>query len=442
MRALAVFFAAGALCAYTSPVLAAAFELREFDADAMGTAYAGVASGSDEAGLLFYNPAALGGARDLDGTVALSGLILDSSGTFDGLTAAGTPTGGEHSPSGFIGDALLPAVAMRFRLNDQLAMGFTFNTPYGESTHYPDGWTGRYFALATDLVTYNLTPMISYDVLPTLTIAGGMQVQYARAYLSEAIDFGTIGAALGIPNAVPGEDDGRARMRGRGWGAGFVLGAQWRPTPDLSFGASYRSMIPQALTGREEFDYDSEGIAATINAPTGAFTNAVGKADVPTPASLNAGARWQINRRWTVLGGFEYTNWSTYGQLLVESFDPQNPQDLTLLNWKNTWFGSLGAEYRVDSQWTVRAGTGYDMAATPAETVTPRIPDASRWWLSAGFGYRWTRNFDLDFAVSHLFAPHSDVDLSVSQPGNTFRGRLTGVSNVGATLLSAQLVIR
>ena len=71
-----------------SPALAAAFELSEFSANAMGTAYAGVASGSDDAGFLFYNPAALGGVQDLDGSVALSGLILDSSGTFDGTTAS------------------------------------------------------------------------------------------------------------------------------------------------------------------------------------------------------------------------------------------------------------------------------------------------------------------------------------------------------------------
>ena len=432
----------GVACLDSSPVLAAAFELREFSANAMGTAYAGAAAGNADASFLFFNPASIGSVRDLDTAIGISGLLLSSDGTFKGTTSAGTPTGGLTTPSGFIGDAVLPAAAIRYRLTDRIALGLTFSTPFGESTRYPDGWTGRYYAQTTDLASYNLTPVISYDVWPGVTLAAGAQIQYSRSFLTEAIDFGTIGAALGIPGAIPGASDGQAVLHGHGWGAGFVLGALWHATPDLSFGLSYRSQVPQGLRGQETFSYDATGIAQTINAVTGAFTNAIGKADVPTPATVMAGAHWQLDDRWTVLGGLEYTNWSTFHQLLIESFNPANPDDLTLTDWKNTWFGSLGAEYRLDNRWTLRAGTGYDSAAVPSETLSPRIPDANRYWLSGGFGYRWNKNIDIDFAVSHLFAPHSDIALSALAAGNTFRGNLTGASNVGATLISAQVVIR
>jgi len=432
----------GVACLGSSPALAAAFELREFSANAMGTAYAGAAAGSEDASFLFFNPASVGDVKDFDTSIGLSGLLLDSDGTFHGNTSFGTPTGGSTSPSGFIGDALLPALAARYRLTNDIALGITFSTPFGESTHYPDGWTGRYYAQTTDLATYNLTPVISYNVWPSVTLAAGLQIQYARSYLTQAIDFGSIAAAFGIPGSVPGASDGQAVLHGHGWGAGFVLGALWHATPALSFGLSYRSQIPQGLRREEAFYYDQAGIAQTINSITGAFANSVGKADVPTPATLTAGARWQIDNRWTLLGGFEYTNWSTFHHLLIESFNPANPPDLTLTNWKNTWFGSLGVEYRLDNQWVLRVGTGYDMAAVPPDTLSPRIPDASRYWLSGGVGYQWNNNIGIDFAISHLFAPHSDIALSALAPGNTFRGYLNGVSNVGATLISAQVVIR
>jgi long-chain fatty acid transport protein len=432
----------GVACLGSSPVLAAAFELREFSANAMGTAYAGAAAGSADASFLYFNPASVGDVRDFDAAIGLSGLLLDSDGTFQGATSFGTPTGGLTTPSGFIGDAMLPAVAVRYRLTNDIALGLTFSTPFGESTHYPDGWTGRYYAQTTDLATYNLTPVISYNVWPTVTLAAGVQIQYARAFLDQAVDFGTIGAAFGIPGAIPGASDGQANLHGHSWGAGFVLGALWHAAPNLSFGLSYRSQIPQGLRGQETFYYDSAGIAQTINAVTGAFANSIGKADVPTPATLWGGVRWQYDSNWTVLGGFEYTNWSTFHQLLIESFNPANPPDLTLTNWKNTWFGSLGVEYSLDRQWTLRAGTGYDMAAVPSETLSPRIPDANRYWLSGGFGYKWNEDIDIDFSLSHLFAPHSNIALSALAPGNTFRGYLTGVSSVGATLISAQVVIR
>ena len=44
-------------CLGSSPALAAAFELREFSANAMGTAYAGAAAGSEDASFLFFNVA-------------------------------------------------------------------------------------------------------------------------------------------------------------------------------------------------------------------------------------------------------------------------------------------------------------------------------------------------------------------------------------------------
>ncbi len=441
MRKLLVLAVAAQLFG-TSSAFAAAFELREFSAGAMGSAYAGAAANDQDPGSLFYNPATLGGVSDWDASLDATGLLLNSGGHFTGTTAFGTSTGGTAGPHAFIGDALVPAIALRYRLTDRWAVGLTLSTPFGESTDYPATWTGRYYAQNTDLVVYNATPMISYQLLPELTLAAGAQVQYVRSFLTEAVDFGTIGAVSGIPGAAPGADDGRAVLHGHGWGAGYVLGALWQPLPPLSLGLSYHSGIPQGLKGTETFAYDTAGIGATINALTGAFANSQGKADVPTPATLTGGARWRVADRWTALAGVEYTNWSSFRQLLIRSSNPANPADLTVTNWKNTWFGSLGLEYRPDDTWTWRLGTAYDEAAVPAATVTPRIPDANRYWLSGGLGYRWNGATELNFAVSHLFAPHSTIAQSDAGPGNTFRGSLTGVSNTNATLIGAQIVLQ
>ena len=205
---------------------------------------------------------------------------------------------------------------------------------------------------------------------------------------------------------------------------------------------SYRSRIDQTLSGTENFTYDTAGIAATINALTGAFANSRGSTDLPTPAVVTGGARWAIDDRWTALGGIEYTNWSSLKQLLIVPDNPLNPSALTVLNWKNTWFGSLGGEYRYDNRLTLRLGGAYDEAAAPSETVEPRIPDANRYWLSGGVGYRWFPGTDLNFAVSHLFTPHSTVNQTVFEPGNAARGSLAGVSNSDATLISLQIVMR
>lgn len=441
MRRTLAFVAVAPLLA-PAPAFAAAFELREFSATAQGTAYAGAAANSSDPASLFYNPATLAGVNDWDSSVDVAALLLNSGATFAGSTAAGTPAGGFGNPHGFVADALLPAVALRYRIDDEWAIGLTVTTPFGEGTDYPTGWAGRYYALSTDLVDYNATPSVSWTPLPGFTFAAGAQIDYVRAFLTEAIDFGTIGAAAHIPGAIPGAFDGAAAVHGHAWGAGWVVGALWQPSAAWSFGISYRSRIDHGLKGPETFTFDTAGIAATINHFTGAFTDALGKADIPLPAQLTFGGRWRFADGLTALAEFEYTNWSAFRQLLLVSSNPANPPDLSVANWKDTWFGSLGLEYRPDENWTVRAGTAFDETAIPQVNVSPRIPDADRYWISAGVGYRMNGYSDLDFAISHLFAPHSDITQSVLGPGNAARGSLSGVSNTSATLISLQLVLR
>lgn len=420
---------------------ASGFALRESSAGAMGTAYAGAAATNTDASDLFYNPASLSGARDSDVAINVTGLILQSSGTFSATTSAGTPAGGLATPHDFIGSALVPAMALRHRLSDRWAVGLSLSTPWGETTSYPSGWAGRYYALGSSLVAYNATPVVSYQVSPNLTLAVGAQIQYLRSHLTEAIDFGTIGAVNHIPGASPGTQDGSVDLHGHGWGAGYVLGVLWQPSGSLSLGLSYRSEVQQVLKGSERFAYDGAGIAATINALTGAFANSSGKTHLTTPAVVTAGARWTLADDWTALAGIEYTNWSSLHQLFIQPTNPANPSALTVLNWKNTWFSSLGLEYRPDAMWTLRAGAAYDEAAAPSAHLEPRIPDSNRYWLSAGIGYHWSDAADINVAVSHLFTPRTAIAQSANDPGNAARGSLNGHSNSNATLIGAQLVL-
>src|ERR1700761_2410469 len=163
-----------------SAASAAAFELREFSATAMGTAYAGAAANASDPGSLFYNPATLSGVETWDTSLNGAGILINSKANVAGTTIAGTPTGGNGQPKNFIGNAFLPATALRYRINDQWAVGVTATVPFGEVTHYPASWAGRYYAQTTTLTDYNVTPMVSYQPTPTLTLAGGLQLDYVQ----------------------------------------------------------------------------------------------------------------------------------------------------------------------------------------------------------------------------------------------------------------------
>ena len=422
--------------------LASGFELREFSAHAQGASYAGAAAENSDPSFLGYNPAATSGVEYYDISANGTGFILDSSGTFTGTTAAGTPTGGQMNPSGFTSNAFVPAGGARLRLDDQVSVGISLTSPFGLQTKYGGTWTGRYYAATSRLTSVDITPVLAYQPWPNITIAGGAQVQFLNAELTQAIDFGTLGAGLGFPGAIPGRDDGFVALHGHSWSDGYVIGGQWQPLPTLQLGVSFRSAIGQTLARSLDFTDDPLGVAATIRALTGSFASGRAHAKITTPAVMTGGGRWEYDDRWTFLLGFEHTGWSSFNQLLIVPDNPANPSLLTELNWQSTWFGSVGGEYRWDDRWTFRMGGAYDEKAVVSGLVTPRIPDANRYWVSGGVSYKWNEIIDVDFAVSHLFTPHSTISLSASQPGNALSGSLVGTSNIDATLISVGVVVK
>jgi long-chain fatty acid transport protein len=115
---------------------------------------------------------------------------------------------------------------------------------------------------------------------------------------------------------------------------------------------------------------------------------------------------------------------------------------VTTTRWKDTFFASLGAEYRASQLWTFKAGAGYDQSPTTDATREPRIPDADRIWLSAGVRYRVSPDADLSFTASHLFFVQSSLALNPAIPGAALRGSLTGTTNAYVNVIGLQLSYR
>ena len=82
----------------------------------------------------------------------------------------------------------------------------------------------------------------------------------------------------------------------------------------------------------------------------------------------------------------------------------------TLFNYKNSWSGSLGGEYKLDNQWTLRAGFGYDKTPTVDATRDPRVPDGSRTGVAFGLGYKMSDQLRFDAGYYHLFVEDGKID--------------------------------
>ena len=209
-------------------------------------------------------------------------------------------------------------------------------------TDYSSDFVGRYYATMSNVKSYNITPMIGYQPTPELSVAVGLQVQYTKGTLGKAIDFGTIGALYHFPGAVPGGMDGSVLLKADNWAEGYVLGVLWKPNDNLSLGLSYRSEIDHTLSGNETFTLDAAGIGATLKSMTGMFADFTAKADFATPSVATAAVHWKINEQWTTMATVDWTGWNSFDQLLITSGNPVQSPDLTVMDWKSSWFGSVG----------------------------------------------------------------------------------------------------
>ena len=428
---------------------ASGFALREQSATALGNAFAGGAAAADDPSYMFFNPAAL--ARQSGTQVVSVATYVRPSTRFrvqGAQTAAGQPiTGGDGGAN--VTDAhWLPAFYATTEVADELGplrgvkLGVALTTPFGLETDYESGWAGRYYALQSKLKTINVGPVVSFDVLPGLSLAAGPQAQYLDAELSNAIDFGSIGAAIPplAPVARPTQQDGKARVKGDDWSVGWTAGLLYEPWAGTRLGVGYRSFVRQKVDGDARFRLDSAGIGRTIAARTGAFTNTSAKATVDTPETVTFGVHHAIDERWSVMADAAWTGWSRVNELRVRFGNPAQPDSVSDADWRDTWFFAGGVTYRPAPPWTLRFGVAHDQSPVPNRTRAPRVPDGDRTWLALGATYQPFANLEVGLAYAHIFGADASVDLSANEPGNLARGDLSGNVTADVDIIGLQLL--
>jgi long-chain fatty acid transport protein len=422
----------------SSSALASGYGLRDVSASTLGLSYAGDAANGTHASTLAFNPALLSDVNEFDISVSNTGLVPQTSGNFTATNAAGLPITGTTHPVDIVNTALLPSFSMRYRVSSQVTVGMTVTAPWGMITDYGNDSVTRYYATMSDVKSANTMFMAAWQPMPELSIGAGVQVQYIKGRLAKAIDFGTIGYSYHIPGAAPGGADGFVELRAQDWSTGWIVGAEWKPTADLSLGISYRSAVENTLKGNEYFTLDSKGIGATLKGATGAFADGQATAPFNNPAVLTFGARYKINDQWTLSAGGDWTGWSTFKTLTAHSSNVHQPDDVTLMNYQDSWFGSLGVEYKLNDAWKFQLGTAYDQSPTVSNYRTPGIPDGGRYWISAGAGYRLTDSMDLNLSIARLVAQKGNIALAKADTGNAMRGSLNGVVNMRVTLIGLE----
>lgn len=423
----------------------AGFALIEQSASGMGNAFAGAAASAEDASTIFFNPAGLT-YLDRHQLVAAGHVIIAES-EFSGSAtdALGNPvvSGGDGGDAGDA--AFIPNFYIAAPIGRDLVAGLGINVPFGLKTEFDDDWVGRYQAIKSELTTININPSLALRIMPQLSFGVGFSAQYIDAELSQAVDQGSacFGGVLGqggsladaqntcVPlGLIPQQADAKAEIEGDDWSFGYNLGLLFEPLPGTRIGLTYRSKIEQDLEGDARFTgADSFFTSRGVFVPTDA------SASVTLPESASVSLYHQLTDRWALLADYTWTRWERFDELRIE-FDSNQDDSVTPENWSNSNRVSVGANFRLNSAWLLRAGYAFDEEPIPdAQARTPRIPGNDRRWLALGASYTHNRDITIDVGYAHLFVRDTDINHTSASAGS-----ITGDFDNSVDIVSAQLV--
>ena len=418
--------AASALCVLgiaTVGAQAGGFAIREQSAAGQGASFAGVAAGGALSSM-FWNPATItqfkGNQKEFDA----AGIIPHASHSYSSATLATFYPGYANAPSNSGESALVPSSYSSWQINDKLWLGLSNNAPFGLGVNFPHAWAGSAYGQEANIETYNFTPTVAYKINDWISVGAGVQIQYMKA---------SYGIFLNpIPNLT-------GSLSGAGWGFGWTAGVTLTPLPKTQIGIGYRSAINQKLNGTLALPVAGcPGLCAPYSTP-GSINLTLNLPDM-----LTVGLRQGIGDRFTLLAGFEWSNWSRIGT--AHALQPSGAAahigsgavDLPF-QYSDGYFYSLGGEYIVNPDLTVRAGIAYEKSPIVDGVRTPRVPDDDRMWYSAGLSYRPSM-FDgltVDLAYTYIDVKNTPLNLGYGT-GNPWSSLRTSTTYVGSVRLAHQ----
>ena len=438
---------------------AGAFSLSDQSAYAVATSFSNMANPQDPS-TLFTNPA---GMASLDGLIQTESSYeyIHPSANFNnqgsrysfGAPIAGS-NGGGAARGASIDQTYVTATLFKNEKIGQLTLGIGATVPFGLITDYDKGWVGRYQAQTSELRTIDYDFSAAYR-WKFISVGGGFDAQYASAVLSQSIDFGLAGFALGIPGFAPGRSDATLRLEGSDVSYGYNVGGlidylqpgQIRGLGKGTLGVSYRSGITQTLDGYATF----RNVPAPFSASP-AFKGQRATAKLRLPEIYNFAGSQVIADKFTVMAEATLTRWGTLSEIPINFSNPASEAQLIsdprlsnpgiATEFQDAWRYTGAIEYRPIKDLAIRIGGGYDESPIRSERVrSARVPDGDRWLVSAGlkyhaFGYNTPilpLHVDTDIELSYLHEFVNDPTInSTDTAGHTLIGKYDEQVNVAS----------
>ena len=368
-----------------SSAYAAGFQLTEQSSLGLGRAYAGAGVVGDDLSAAHYNPA---------GMTLLPGTQIQAGSVYIEVDAPFTGDDGTKENGRFKGQAI-PAGYITHQVNDQTWLGLAMTVPFGMGTEYNQDWKYATSGNESMVMTVDINPSIAYKVNDFLSVAAGLSLQYAKAELGKSAGW----SAQAVQGMLAQGNQAFGKVKADSFDWGWNIGVMVQPTETLRFGLSYRSAI----------EHNAEGEFTLSGQKFGGMSLTFDDAEVyvKTPDTVYLTGTWEATQDFRLSGLVRWAKWSNFKRLDIYSdgataLTNKNPASGSEHNWDDTWLFSLGADYRLNNEWTIRGGIAYETGAIDAQYRTATIPDADRVWLTAGATYNYSKQMQFDFGFAYL----------------------------------------
>ena len=440
---------------FASQAYAAGFQLSEQSSIQMGRAMAGAGVMGDDLSAVHYNPA---------GMTLLEGTRIQATGTWVAVNAEykGDKTGATEN--GRKNGQLVPAGYITHQVNDQVWLGLGLTVPYGMGTDFNRTWEGAERGNKSMILTFDINPNVAWKVNEKFSVGAGLSLQYAKA-------------KLGMGKVDMKNDYGmNSTVEGDSWAWGWNVGMMFRPVETVRLGIAYRSHISHNAEGETTIDANKKlGVLGNQMAQGGqqsgnqamqmqgmAFQAIAGqtfisdmKVRIKTPDTLTFSAAWDATPDLTLSATARWSKWSNFDTLTIENsgfhggttagngaMDKMAATSLVENHWDDTWFISLGADYRLNDQWTVRGGVAYDQGPVENQYRMAVIPDTDRIWVAGGASYKFSQNLTFDFGATYITGI-GDTDLYTNpEKGQGKPERRGEFKSLDSYIVSAQMQYR
>ncbi|MFV0574523.1 MAG: outer membrane protein transport protein [Vibrio sp.] len=398
-----------------SQVHAAGFQVVEHSASGLGRAFSGDGAVGDNASEMSANPATM--VLFDRAQFSIAGSYLEPEIDVDNKTTG--ESNDDIAPSAFV-----PAIYYLNPINENWVWGVGLYTDYGVETKYEKDFAFGEQAGNTSLMTFKLNPNLAYRINDHFSLGAGVSAVYAKAELKRYK--GNL-SALPIPALAGAPSDNLMKMKGDTVGWGWNVGALIEIDDNNRFSIGYKSAVKLKFRDGDFTD------------GTGAKTGIPGKKvdsdlDLDLPDILEIAGFHQLTPKWAVHYSWQWTNYSKFDEIKSTSSQCAGGECVYKgEDYSDAQRWAIGATYNINEQWIARAGFAYD---EQAGEPTASIPDADRYWYTAGLTYLWTDNLSLDAGFAYIQGDTVEFTESSQVTGQPYRLKADGPAYLSAVQLN------